>query len=97
LLSTNAILAFHVQAVSHMSDTPRRDDDPEGRYANYFQIGFNTQEFVIDFGQQYLPDAERIHTRIVTSPSSAQTLVELLAQTLQRYGELYKTRESHDA
>jgi hypothetical protein len=86
-----------VQATSHMSDTPRRDEDPEGRYANYFQIGFNAQEFVIDFGQQYVPDAERIHTRIVTSPSSAQTLAELLTQTLQRYGELYKTPEGHDA
>jgi hypothetical protein len=90
-------LAIHVQAISHMSDTPRRDEDPEGRYANYFQIGFNTQEFVIDFGQQYLPDPERIHTRIVTSPSSARTLVELLAQTLQRYEDLCKAPGGHDA
>jgi len=80
-----------------MSDTPRLEGDPEGRYANYFQIGFNAHEFVIDFGQQYLPDPERIHTRIVTSPSSARTLAELLTNTLQRYGDICKTPEAHDA
>jgi hypothetical protein len=80
-----------------MSDTPLREQDPEGRYANYFQIGFNAHEFVIDFGQQYLPDPERIHTRIVTSPSSARTLAALLADTLQRYGDVYETPEAHDA
>jgi hypothetical protein len=28
-------------------------EPPEGRYANYFQIGHNAFEFIIDFGQGY--------------------------------------------
>jgi len=80
-----------------MPDTAERNVDPEGRYANYFQIGFNAHEFVIDFGQQYLPDPERIHSRIVASPASARTLAALLADSLERYDETYRTREGHDA
>jgi hypothetical protein len=80
-----------------MSDTRAREADPEGRYANYFQIGFNADEFVLEFGQQYLPDLESIHTRIVVSPSSARSLATLLADTLRRYAEIYGRLERHDA
>jgi len=80
-----------------MSDIPRVERDPEGRYANFFQIGFNEHEFVIDFGQQYQPGPECIHTRIVTSPSSARTLTELLDDSLCQYECVQKTPEAHDA
>ena len=49
----------------------------EGRYANYFKIGYNAFEFVIDFGQLY-PEGEpgdkkaRFHTRIITAPVYAR-------------------------
>jgi hypothetical protein len=59
--------------------------DPEGRYANCFKIGFNAYELVIDFGQEYPPDAARIHTRIVTSPPLARSLVETLQRSLREY------------
>ena len=79
-----------------MSDVLRWDGDPEGRYANYFQIGFNADEFVFDFGQQYPPDPERIHTRIIASPSSARTFSALLTDTLRQFDEGHKKCEVAD-
>jgi hypothetical protein len=65
----------------------------EGRYANYFEIGHNAFEFLMDFGQLYLEDPEgRMHTRIVTSPMSARRLAEVLNRALrqheQRHGRI---------
>jgi hypothetical protein len=53
----------------------------EGRYANFFQIGHNLFEFLIEFGQQ----DGGIHTRIYVSPQYARVLSDLLLQTLQQY------------
>ena len=56
---------------------------PESRYANYFEIGFNAHEIIIDFGQFHTGDnAPRIYSRIVTSPAYALYLLELLQKTL---------------
>jgi len=53
----------------------------EGRYANFFQIGHNPFEFLIEFGQQ----DGGIHTRIYVSPQYARVLSDLLLQTLRQY------------
>ncbi len=58
----------------------------EGRYANYFNVGHNVFEFVLDFGQFYAEQQKpQIHTRIVTSPGYAKILLALLAQAIERY------------
>jgi hypothetical protein len=58
----------------------------EGRYANYFQIGHNAFEFLLDFGQLYSDGKrERIHTRIVTSPSYAKELLKVLGKSVEQY------------
>jgi hypothetical protein len=74
-----------------MSQVPVGESEPEGRYANYFEVGFNAYEFVIDFGQQYPPGSERIHTRIVTSPSLARHLRKILDRSLEEYGREHRT------
>jgi hypothetical protein len=61
----------------------------EGRYSNTFQIGYNAYEFIFDFGQCHPPDKELIHTRIVTSPSSAKDFSELLQSSLAAHGQKY--------
>lgn len=62
--------------------------DLEGKYANYFQIGHNAFEFVVDFGQMYSDgEQEQIHTRIVTGPSYAKEFLELLEQSIEQYEE----------
>jgi hypothetical protein len=64
---------------------PRDDRELEGRYANVFRIGHNAYEVVLDFGQSYVPEVEHMHTRIITSPSSARGLSELLQDSLSEH------------
>jgi uncharacterized protein DUF3467 len=53
----------------------------EGRYANFFQIGHNEFEFLIEFGQQN----HGIHTRIFVSPQYARVLSDLLTEALHQH------------
>jgi hypothetical protein len=60
-----------------------RDGDEPARYANWFVVGQNAFEFVLEFGQQYDDRAAAlVHTRIATSPGYAKTLARLLADAL---------------
>ena len=75
-----------------METTPEDDDDddaaaaPAGRYANYFAVGYNAVEFLLDCGQCYGDSASaRVHTRIVTSPIYAQALFAALGKSLSEY------------
>lgn len=62
----------------------------EGRYANYFKVGHNALEFVIDFGQHYsgTEDAE-LYTRIVTGPCYAKSLLEILKESIEQYEKAF--------
>ncbi len=58
----------------------------EGRYANYFKVGYNAFEFVIDFGQHYTEArGAQLHTRIVTGPGYAKELLHFLQDRIERY------------
>ena len=58
----------------------------EGKYVNYFKVGHNAFEFVLDFGQSYLENEDpQIHTRIVTSPAYAKALLDTLRESLAQY------------
>jgi hypothetical protein len=65
------------------------DDSPEGRYSNYFRVGHNAYEVVLDFGQSHPPEREYIHTRIVISPPGAKELSEVLRKALEEYERRY--------
>jgi len=56
------------------------------RYSNYFEIGHNSYEFLIDFGQ-FQPEAENVllHTRIIFGPTHAKLLENMLRDSVQRY------------
>ena len=70
----------------HRNKDSGNDGKRVGRYANYFEIGHNAFEFVIDFGQLYIGETEaRIHTRIVTSPVYAKKLAEILHDAISQY------------
>lgn len=64
----------------------------EGRYANYFKIGHNAFEFVIDFGQ-YHPGSEdaELYTRIITSPFFAQELSDTLLESIHQFEQIHGT------
>ena len=68
----------------------RAADGLEGRYSNFFQIGFTAFEFIIDFGQSY-PDGhrERINTRVVTNPAYALELLNVLRNSIANYEQTY--------
>jgi len=69
----------------------------EGKYANYFQVGFNAFEFLLDFGQLYYDGKQECyHTRIVTGPSYARELLKVLSTSLEQYERTFgpiKTQE----
>ncbi|MBZ0170223.1 hypothetical protein MELA_00254 [Candidatus Methylomirabilis lanthanidiphila] len=62
----------------------------EGRYANYFKVGYNAFEFLLDFGQFYPEGKEaRSYTRIITSPIYAKALLETLRESIDRYEQTF--------
>lgn len=70
------------------ADNPpqRRSRAPLAAYANYFEVGNNAFEFLIDFGQ-YQPEAAQvtIHSRMATGPVHAKLLAQLLADAIARF------------
>jgi Protein of unknown function (DUF3467) len=86
-------MAFRVQLHAVMQRPAQSEEDkPEGRYSNIFWIGYNAYEFIVDFGQCHPPDQEHMHTRIVTSPSSARGFSELLQNSLAEHGRKYSSK-----
>jgi Protein of unknown function (DUF3467) len=65
-----------------------------GKYANYFEVGYNAFEFLMDFGQIYPePDTEKVkfHTRIIINPTFAKNLLEVLQKSIEQYEEDFKS------
>lgn len=71
--------------------------DLEGRYANYFKIGYNAFEFLLDFGQLYNGDERaQLHTRIITSPAYAKNLLKLLQDSIAQHEETFGAISNKD-
>jgi hypothetical protein len=78
-------------------ETPPVSKSREAKYANYFEIGFNEFELVMDFGQLYSPGTSpALHTRIITSPTYAATLLDLLRNVLAEHRRKFGTNETGD-
>ncbi len=69
----------------------------EGRYANYFKVGYNAFEFVIEFSQFY-PESEEAElcARIITPPIYAKTLLEILQESIERHEQTFGVIPSED-
>jgi len=68
----------------------RENNKLEGRYANYFKVGHNAYEFVIEFGQHYPENKEaELYTRIATNPFYAKALLETLSESIKQYEKEY--------
>jgi Protein of unknown function (DUF3467) len=81
-----------------MSDGYMQSQDAgslRGCYANYFEVGHNAFEFLLDFGQHYPestspdPARARLHTRIIVVPVYARALLELLRDAIARHEALF--------
>jgi hypothetical protein len=76
------------------NDGRRKDKKLEGKYANYFAVGYNAHEFIFDFGQNYSEnDQAELHTRIITSPAYAKSLFELIHQSIDEYEKAHGSIE----
>lgn len=68
----------------------RTDSKLEGRYANYFKVGHNAYEFIIDFGQYDAEnDQAELYRRIVTNPYYAKELLSILLRSVKQYEQTY--------
>jgi Protein of unknown function (DUF3467) len=59
---------------------------PEARYVNYFEVGHNALEFIVDLGQ-YHPEqiAVQLQMRVVTAPVYAKLLSRMLMEAIERH------------
>jgi hypothetical protein len=61
-----------------------------GRYSNYFVIGHNANEFLMDFGQcETEGKPVQIHTRIATGPFYAKALFDVLKLSIEQYEQQF--------
>lgn len=62
----------------------------EAKYANYYEVGYNEEEFLIKCGQ-FCPSTDRtyIHTLIVTSPCYAKRLLGVLMESIDQYEKAF--------
>jgi hypothetical protein len=61
-------------------------NEPEGRYADRFRIGYRSCLFILDFDQSFYEDEkERVHTRIITSPEDLKSFLKLLQESIEQY------------
>ena len=70
----------------------RKSETVEGRCANHFELAFTESEFLLDFGQAY--DIKReplIHTRIIMTPRSAQTLSNMIREIVEKFAQTIGT------
>lgn len=75
--------------MSHADEEPGQDQiraavrDPHGQYANYFDVGVNANELVIDFGQFYGRGTQpTVHTRIVMTAAYGRELLAMLTRSM---------------
>jgi hypothetical protein len=81
--------------MSKVSEEPK---PPEARYANYFQVGHNAFEFLLDFGQFAEGSQEpQINVRIVTYPVYVKFLLRTLTDAVAEYEKVYGTIPEPDA
>jgi len=79
------------KVMDHERKSCQTSNPPEARYANYFKIGHNAFELIIDCGQCYAENEEpQLHTRIITSPAFGKELLRTLRQSLDEYEKSYK-------
>ena len=65
---------------------PKHQTTLERRYVNYLKLGFNREEFVMDFGQYHEGDPEAVlHTGLVTTTQTAQAFLKAIADAVEEW------------
>lgn len=70
----------------------------ETRYTNYFEVGYNSAEVIVDCGCFYAGEGgPTIHTRIATTPTYAKALLETLLDALNAYERAFGVIRGRDS
>ncbi|MFN2275758.1 MAG: DUF3467 domain-containing protein, partial [Anaerolineales bacterium] len=70
----------------------------EGKYANFFAVGHNEYEFVIDFGQSYSDNGQpEMCTRIITGPVYAKAFLKMLQDSIEAFESAYGSINEEDS
>jgi Protein of unknown function (DUF3467) len=80
--------ATHSAMTQDTSQSKLREDRPApiAVYSNYFEIGHNAFEFLIDFAQfQHEVSTVRMLNRVVCGPVHAKLLAQLLTEAIARF------------
>ena len=79
--------------MSHDSESPQESGRPIGRYANYFKIGHNDYDFVLDFAHFYSENGPaQFHTRIICNVSAAKALLQTLGESIHLHEQTYTVK-----
>jgi len=79
-----------VMAMAQADEDPQEASRLEGKYANYFKVGHNAFEFVLDFGQYYPENAgAQFHTRIISNPVYTKALLHTLGESIEQYEQTF--------
>jgi Protein of unknown function (DUF3467) len=79
-----------VRSMIHADEDPQENNRLEGRYANYFKVGYNAVEFVLDFGQFYSDNrVMQFHTRVISIPLYAKALLQTLGESIEQYEQMF--------
>jgi hypothetical protein len=72
-------------ASGHSMDRDDENGFPRELYSNFFKVGFNSAEFLLDFGRHFEDDEARLHLRIILGPAHAKELSRLLERSVHSY------------
>jgi Protein of unknown function (DUF3467) len=65
-------------------------EELEARYANFFLVGHNAFEVVLEFGQFHEGTSQpQMHTRIIAAPVYAKALLKLLDEAIAKYEQAF--------
>jgi hypothetical protein len=73
-----------VETVCRM-ECDRQSNGIRELYANFFQIGYNSAEFLLDFGRHFENSEGTIYQRIIMTPVHAKILLRLLSDSVGQY------------
>ena len=75
----------------------KRERKIDHLYANYFKVGYNAFEFIIDCGQQYSDNNDiEFLARIITNPVIAKDLVAVLRESIDQYEQVHGIIDTND-
>lgn len=74
-----------------MADAPS-----QRRYANWLDVSFSAEEFVLDFGQRFGEGDAVAHSGIVATPGAVDAFVDVLSRSLAEYRRRFGSAAAGD-